>query len=95
VRHHRTGNNSYHKLGPRKFAELHDLDIPSMVRRLNLKPVIRVESGMFLGYFEDQQYLLGTIEVGVAAAVAAMIRLCMEDRRLEGVGSQLTNVSIA
>jgi hypothetical protein len=52
------------------------------VRRLNLRPVIRVESGMFIGYLEDQQYLLGSIETGVAVAAATMIRLCMEDRRL-------------
>jgi hypothetical protein len=25
ARHHRTGDDSYHKLGPRKFAEVHQL----------------------------------------------------------------------
>ena len=38
ARRHRTGKDSYHKLGPRKFAELHDLDIPAIVARLNRKP---------------------------------------------------------
>lgn len=32
---HRLGPNSYHKLGARKFAELHSLDIPALVAKLN------------------------------------------------------------
>jgi hypothetical protein len=80
-RHHRTGNDSYHKLGPRRFAELHNLDIQAIVRRLNLKPFIRIEIGMFIGYLEDQQYLLGMTEEGIANAVRKMTRLCGEDRR--------------
>ena len=81
ARHHRTGKDSYHKLGPRKFAELHDLDIPAVVVRLSLKPFIRVETGMFIGCLEDQQYLLGTTKDGIASAVRRMTRLCGEDRR--------------
>ena len=81
ARHHRTGKDSYHKLGPRKFAELHDLDIPAVVVRLSLKPFIRVETGMFIGCLEDQQYLLGTTKDGIASAVRRMTRLCEEDRR--------------
>jgi len=56
------------------------LDIRAIVRRLNLKPVIRVESGMFIGYLEDQQYVLGRAEAGIAPAVRKMARLCGEDR---------------
>jgi hypothetical protein len=78
--HHRTGKDSYHRLGPRNFAELHDLDIPALVRRLNLKPIIRVQAGSFIGYLEDQQYLLGTTVEGVSTAVRRMVRLCREDR---------------
>jgi hypothetical protein len=81
IKHHRTGKDSYHKLGPRKFAELHNLDIPTIVVRLNRKPFIRIETGMFIGYFEDQQYLLGMTEEGIASAVRRMSRLCDEDRR--------------
>jgi len=32
---HRTRPCSYHRLGARKFAEVHDLDIPALVARLN------------------------------------------------------------
>jgi hypothetical protein len=82
----RTGKDSYHKLGPRKFAELHNLDIPAIVARLNRKPFIRIETGMFIGYLEDQQYLLGMTEEGLASAVRRMTRLCEEDRRCRALG---------
>jgi hypothetical protein len=86
TRHHRTGKDSYHKLGPRKFAELHNLDFPTIVGRLNLKPSIRIEAGMFVGYLEDQQYLLGMTEEGIVSAVRKMTRLCEEDRRCRHLG---------
>src|ERR1700683_2419784 len=34
AKHHRTGADSYHRLGPRKFSEKHNLNVPSIVRRL-------------------------------------------------------------
>ena len=78
--HHRTGKDSYHRLGPRRFAEVHNLDIQAIVRRLNLKPAIRVEQGMFVGYLEDQQYVLGNTSCGLETAVRKMVRMCGEDR---------------
>jgi hypothetical protein len=78
ARHHRTGNDSYHKLGPWKFSQVHGLDIPEIVRRLCRKPIIRLEAGMFVGYIEDEQYLLGRIANGIAPAVQEVIRLRME-----------------
>jgi hypothetical protein len=86
TKHHRTGKDSYHKLGPRKFAELHNLDIPAIVCRLILKPFIRIETGMFIGYLEDQQYVLGMTEEGIVSAVRKMTRLCEEDRRCRDFG---------
>ena len=53
AKHHRTGNDSYHRLGPRKFSKAHNLDIPAIVRRLNLKPTIRVEARMVREYFDE------------------------------------------
>lgn len=72
-RHHRTGDDSYHKLGPRRFAQVHNLDIPTIVRRLSAKPVIRVEEGAFIGYLNDDQFVLGFVQDGVAPAVKKMI----------------------
>ena len=34
-KHHRTADASLHVLGPVKFAELHSLDIPSLIARFN------------------------------------------------------------
>ena len=87
AKHHWTGPDSYHKLGPRKFAQVHNLDIRAIVRRLNLKPMIRVESGMFIGYLENQQYVLGRTEAGIAPAMRKMARLCREDRLAREIAS--------
>ena len=78
VRHHRTGKDSYHKLGPRKFAEVHQLNIQAMVVRLSAKVVIRVESGAFVGRFGDQEYELGSTAAGVAQAIRRMRELRRE-----------------
>ena len=78
ARHHRTGDDSYHKLGPRKFAEVHQLNIPAMVARLSAKPWIRVESGVFVGCVGDQAYKLGSTEAGLAEAIRRMSELRRE-----------------
>src|ERR1700731_1956056 len=67
-KHHRRGGDSYHKLGPRRFAEAHHLDVKDIVRRLNTKPMIRVEAGIFVGYLEDRGYVLGRTEIGIEPA---------------------------
>ena len=72
VRHHRTEDDSYHKLGPRKFSEVHHLDIPAIIARLSAKPRIRVESGAFVGRLGGQEYELGTTEAGLAWAIRRM-----------------------
>src|SRR5580765_6103810 len=69
VKHHRTGDDSYHKLGPRKFAEVHQLNILAIVARLSAKPSIRVESSIFVGRFGDQEFELGSTKEGVARAI--------------------------
>ena len=78
ARHHRTGDDSYHKLGPRKFAEVHQLNIRAIVERLSARPSIRVESGIFVGRFADQEYQLGSTQAGLARAVRKMSDLRRE-----------------
>src|SRR5579862_4236421 len=78
ARHHRTGDDSYHKLGPRKFAEVHQVNIRSIVARLSAKPFIRVESGVFVGRLGEEEYQLGSIEAGLAYAVRKMRQLRYE-----------------
>ena len=71
--HHRTANDSYHKLGPRKFAQIHNLDIAGIVADLNSKPRIRIISGTFVGTFQHEQYVLGSTQAGLRRAVRKMI----------------------
>jgi len=78
AKHHRTGNDSYHRLGPRKFSERHNLDIPALVRRLNMKPAIRIESGMFVARVDGRDYAVGRIEAGIRRAVHQATQLCRE-----------------
>jgi hypothetical protein len=87
AKHHRTGDDSYHRLGPRKFSENHNLDIPSIVRRLNTKPTIRIESGRFIAQLEGNDYVLGNTAVGISAAVRKAVQLCREDRFSRDVAS--------
>lgn len=72
ARHHRTGNDSYHKLGPLKFADVHRLSIGEIVARLSAKVRIRVESGIFVGRLGDEDYKLGPIRGGLAQAIRTM-----------------------
>ena len=82
-RYHRTGDDSYHKLGPRKFAEAHRLNIRAIIAGLSAKPSIRVESGSFVGRLGDREYELGRTEGGVARAIRRMREL---RREIEGAG---------
>ncbi len=84
AKHHRTGIDSYHRLGPRKFSEKHDLDIPAMVRRLNLKPTVRVEAGWFVTYLDDRRYVLSKTDAGIGPAVRQALQLFKENRAGQG-----------
>lgn len=83
ARHHRTGNDSYHNLGPSKFAEVHRLTLRDIVDRLSAKSRIRVESGRFVGRFADEDYNLGSIGGGLAQAIRRM----REFRNAREIGS--------
>ena len=80
AKHHRTENDSYHRLGPRKFGELHNLDLVAIVQRLNLKPVVRIQQGEFVAHLEGCQYRLGKAERGLASALRALRGVCGENR---------------
>ena len=77
-RHHRTGNDSYHRLGPQRFAEMHQLNIRAIIERLSAKPYIRVESGVFVGRFGEEDYELGSTEAGLVPAIRKMSQLRRE-----------------
>ena len=86
ARHHRTGNDSYHRLGPRKFAEVHKIDLVATVRRLNLKPTVRIRNGEFVAHLEGCEYRLGKLEVGIARALGNLRAVYAEDRLALPVG---------
>jgi hypothetical protein len=81
AKHHRTGADSYHRLGPRKFSEKHNLDIPAIVRRLTAKPVIRIEANCFVTYLDSCRYVLGKTEAGIRPAVRGALQLYRETPR--------------
>jgi hypothetical protein len=54
------------------------LDIRAIVARLSEKPLIRVESGAFVGRFGEQEYQLGSTEAGLARAISQMSQLRRE-----------------
>jgi hypothetical protein len=87
VAHHRTGRDSYHRLGARQFAQTHNLDIAAIVRRLNMKPKVRIEAGMFVAYLEGQPFRLGKISNGIAPAIRNMRKVCGENRLGQAVAS--------
>lgn len=47
VRHHRTGVDSYHQLGARRFAEVHGLDFPALVAGLNAQGLVGLKLHAF------------------------------------------------
>ena len=51
---------------------MHQLHIKAIVARLSAKPFIRVESGAFAGRLGDEEYELGSTEVGLAQAIRRM-----------------------
>jgi hypothetical protein len=75
VAHHRLGDHCYHKLGPRKFADVHHLNIRETVSLLNSRPRIRIVAGLFVGRYREEQYVLGTTQAGVQEAVRKMIAI--------------------
>jgi hypothetical protein len=78
ARHHRMGNDPYRKRGPRKFSGVHRLNVPAIVDWLSAKPLIRVESGSFIGRLGNEDYALGTTEAGIARAIRRMSELRRE-----------------
>jgi hypothetical protein len=87
AKHHRTGDDSYHRLGPRRFAEVHNLDIRAIVSRLSLKPTVRLEAGWFVAYLEGERYVLGKISDGFPPALRRMREVCGRERLAVGQAS--------
>jgi hypothetical protein len=79
ARHHRTGADSYHKLGPRAFERHHRVELRAVVANLNEKPLIRIESGLYVSRYRGEEYVLGLLSVGLQAAVHKALAIKRED----------------
>ena len=84
AKHHRTGSDSYHRLGPRRFCNVHNLDLRALVSRLNLKPQVRLEAGHFVAHLEGERYVLGAISNGFPPAIRRMQEVCGRERMSVG-----------
>ena len=80
ARHHRTGRDSYHRLGPRAFERHHHFDIRAVVACLTANPSIRIEGGSFVGRYGDEDYVLGPVEFGLPAAIHQILTIKRDDR---------------
>jgi hypothetical protein len=86
-KHHRTGSDSYHRLGPRRFSDVHNLDIRAIVSRLNMKPMVRIEAGWFVAHLEGERYVLGKTSNGFPPALRRMREVCGRERMAVGQAS--------
>jgi hypothetical protein len=93
ARHHRTGRDSYHKLGPRAFERQHGLDLHAIVARLNEKPSIRIEGGSFVGRYRNEEFSLGPLQIGLRSAVRIILSIKREDRA-PGTGTESPGIAI-
>ena len=55
-----------------------NVDVQAIVARLSAKPFIRVESGVFVGRFGEEDYALGPTEAGLVLAIRRMSQLRRE-----------------
>jgi hypothetical protein len=76
--HHRAGKHSFHVLGRRAFEEHHKISIAQIVRQLSERPIIRVESGFFIGRYNGERYEIGPAAIGLLRAIQIMTELRKE-----------------
>lgn len=78
--HHSNGVDSLHKLGPRKFMHVHNLDIPALIQWLTSKPVIRIEAGKYVAFIDGERFLLRPIADGLRPSFVCAVARCKEMR---------------
>jgi hypothetical protein len=66
--------------GPRTFECHHRLDLRAVVEHLNAKPSIRIELGMYVGRYRDNDYVLGPTQEGLRPAIRRVLTIKREDR---------------
>jgi hypothetical protein len=89
ARHHRTGCDSYHKLGARAFEGRHRVDLRVIAERLNERPSIRIENGSFVGRFGSEELVLGYVGIGVPSAIHRILSFKRADREWQARGDMV------
>ncbi len=89
-RHHRSSNDSYHKLGPKAFEEKHRLNLRRIVDDLNSKPVIRISDNVFVTYCRGERYVLGPVHIGLRSAVRKAVSFWCEQAGDRSFGPRLS-----
>jgi hypothetical protein len=92
IKHHRTGNDSYHRLGPRGFCDRHGVDIRAIVARLNVKPRVKLDRGNFVAHLEGERYVIGKIDQGWLPAMRRLREVCGAER-MSADGSSVEKAS--
>lgn len=78
-RHHRTGNDSLHRLGRRRFEQHHGVDLMgSSIERLRQRPRISIRSGYFIATLDDCEYMAGRVEIGTREAIRRTLQFFRE-----------------
>jgi len=78
--HHTRAVDSIHKLGPRKFMQVHNLDIPALIQWLTSKPVIRIEGDKYVAFIDGERFLLRSLSDGLMPSFACAVARCKEMR---------------
>ncbi|HLG97104.1 MAG TPA: hypothetical protein VKX49_12395 [Bryobacteraceae bacterium] len=81
LKHHRTGNDSLHKLGRRRFEERFGVDLLKQAERLASKIQVRVENGHYVGYLENEAIPLSPVERGIPAMIKLAVGIAKEKLR--------------
>ena len=80
-RHHRTGPDSLHKLGRRRFEQLHGVDLMATVSRLRQRPKLSIQDGYYIAVLDDNElmaYMAGRIDIGLKEAIRRSIEFFRE-----------------
>jgi hypothetical protein len=78
--HHTQAMDSLHKLGPRQFMHVHNLDIPALIQWLTSKPVIRIEAGKYVALIDGERFLLRPVTDGFKPSLQCAVARCKEMR---------------
>jgi hypothetical protein len=76
--HHWLWSTSYHALGRRKFEQVHQISIRTILERLHRKPAMRLQSGEFVAMFDGEEFRLGSASQGAEAAMRKFRKIRME-----------------